>query len=105
MGHIPGADDFSDPRSWQELERVLADLKGIAAGTRPTSTDLANAPTLSFWRLATAPTPCLVGFVDDHPRLGGGKLIATSTLWSINYEKRWARTHSRWYALGQGMGE
>jgi|JI10StandDraft_1071094.scaffolds.fasta_scaffold1317234_1 hypothetical protein len=104
MGHIPGAGGSSYPLyPWQELEQVLADLKAISTGTGPTEADLDEAPTLALWTHATTPTPCLAGYVQDHPRLGDGKLIATSMLWAINYERRWARTNTRWYSLGQGI--
>lgn len=106
MGHIPGADGSSYPLyPWQELEQILADLKAISAGVGPTDADLARAPTLTFWTHAVTPMPCLAGHVQDHPNLGGDRLISTSMLWCINYEHRWARTHSRWYRLGQNIDQ
>jgi hypothetical protein len=106
MGHVPGADGSSYPLyPWQELERVVADLKAISAGVAPTEADLGEAPTLVRWTPSVMPIPCLVGYVEDHPRLGDGRLISTSMLWCINYERRWARTHSRWYQLGQGIDQ
>lgn len=104
MGHIHGAGDSSYPLyPWQELERVVTDLKAISAGMAPTEANLGEAPTLIRWAHSVMPMPCLVGYVEDHPQLGDGRLISTSLLWCIDYERRWARTHSRWYALGQSI--
>jgi hypothetical protein len=81
------------------LERLATDLDRIGSGERPSADDLATAPLLARWRLATRSAPCLVGLCSDHPRLHG-PLIYTSELWAIAPKLGWARTWSRFYRLG-----
>ncbi|MBI2254764.1 MAG: hypothetical protein HYU58_09110 [Proteobacteria bacterium] len=86
------------------LETLLADLKRIAAGEAPTPADLADAPLLVGWNMSIRSAPCLTGTVVDHPLLGTRE-ITTSQVWAGDYSARWARTFSRWYALGASSKE
>lgn len=81
------------------LEELVVDLRHIALGNAPTHDDLRNAPFLDSWLLAARPQQCLVGHVTGHPLLHG-PTIKTSQLWSFDPDQHWARTHSRFYRLG-----
>lgn len=80
------------------LQRLVDDLSDIAAGTRPTNLDTDRAIVLRDFRLSAIPLPCLVGYAENHPRLGS-KIITTSQLFAMDPEGKWARTLSRFYRL------
>lgn len=80
------------------LQRLVDDLTDIAAGTRPTELDLADAVVIRTPRLSAIPLPCLIGYADNHPRLGS-KIITTSQLFAIDPKGKWARTLSRFYRI------
>src|SRR3546814_1227542 len=82
------------------LESLIADLKHIALGVAPNDEDLEAAPSLDGYTLAVRERPCLAGFAEGHPILGS-RTIVTSELWAIAPDLGWARTHSRFYRLGQ----
>jgi hypothetical protein len=88
------------PNQIARLRRLADDLERIAAHQAPTSAELKHAPLLVDWRLIlTHSGLSLVGFVAGHPLLGT-KNIATSPLWVLDPELKWARTLSRFYQLG-----
>ena len=70
----------------------------------PTPEDLERAPRLSPWSLALAfeEVPVMAGHVTDHPRLGE-TWMRSSMLMGLDPERRWARTWTRWYRLGEHM--
>ena len=80
-------------------QKVRSALKAAADG--PTETDLASAPVLNYWRpyVSYRGAPILWGIASGHPRLKEG-WITTSQLVAIDVDRGWARTASRWYALG-----
>jgi hypothetical protein len=81
------------------LETLAGDMRVIANGDGPTSTDLADAPLLDRWSILERPVLSLVGIGAGHPRLPDGP-IYTSDVWVLSEEQRWARTLSRFYRLG-----
>ncbi len=83
------------------LKSLVADMEAVQAGRSPI--DLPeDAPLLDRWALAQRPATCLVGRSSGHPLLPGeDRAIATSDLWLISADGRWARTLSRWYRLGE----
>lgn len=98
------APDAVTPDLTARLRRLAVDLDRIAGGAAPTPADLAHAPLLVDWRmLLTWHGLALAGFVAGHPLLGT-KAIATSPLWVLDPELRWARTLSRFYRLGVPEG-
>jgi hypothetical protein len=98
------APDAITPDLTARLRALADDLDRIAAGEAPTTADLAHAPLLVDWRLMlTWAGVGLVGFVAGHP-LRGSRTIATSPLWVLDPELRWARTLSRFYRLGVPAG-
>ena len=81
------------------LEQLIADLDMLASGELPPPQQLADAPLLDGYRLATRSEPCLVGECADHPRLNGPNIV-TSGLWVFAPGLGFARTLSRFYRLG-----
>lgn len=81
------------------LFHYLAVLDRTEAG--PSEADLAAAPRLDLWRPLLSPSgvPILGGHVTGHPLLGE-TTITTSPLIALDADVGWARTLSRWYALG-----
>jgi len=84
-----------------ELRRLADDLDRLAASGRPSPADLAGAPVLSNVRMGSNPNPGLRGTVIGHPDVPDGDYVETTDLYAVDPEGRWARTWSRWYALGE----
>ena len=85
------------------LEALLRDLKRILAGVGPSAADLAGAPRLHPFTIATTEVWCLEGRVDAH-LVRDGPDIRTSDLWAFAPDEGWARTLSRFYRLGPVEG-
>ena len=90
-------------------ERLISKLMQRMSGrslelgiTGASPDDMKRAPVLSPW-LAIRDPECgeaiLIGLQTGHPTVKA-PLISTSRLCGIDAEKRWARTASRWYRLG-----
>jgi hypothetical protein len=83
------------------LKALVVDMEAVRAGRGPTVLP-EDAPLLDSWALAGRPATCLVGRSCGHPLLPGeDRAIATSDLWLISADRKWARTLSRWYRLGE----
>ncbi len=91
----PGSIEFKI----EVLERLLIDLKRIRDGQRPTADELAEAPIIHGYEIEHRLAPALRGLIFDHPLLGT-TIGTTSDLWFIAPDKRWVRTLSRFYRLG-----
>jgi hypothetical protein len=89
----------------EKLRRLASDLARIRAGKGPTAAELENAPLLDGWSVVVRPAHCLGGAVRGHPRLGDRPLIATTEVFAIDPVRGWARTYSRFYALGATLEE
>jgi hypothetical protein len=83
-----------------ELDRALKAIAEAEAG--PTEADLTDAPAIDHWRplRSGSHTVVLWGNVSGHPVLGRDA-TTTSPLLAIDVQAGWARTKSRWYALGR----
>ena len=96
--------EANDPGFEQVLRRLkalVADLEALQSGRSGTVLP-ETAPLLDQWDLAQRTAICLVGRSNGHPLLPGmGRQIATSDLWLLSADRRWARTLSRWYRLGE----
>lgn len=90
-----------------ERYRALADdLDVIAEGGFPNKATLETAPILKSVSLAPIFLPVLSGAVTGHPLLPGTeRYIATSLLEVICQAHGWARTQSRFYRLGNPIGD
>ncbi len=79
--------------------RLADDLAFLAAGRAPDPGALADAPVLDLWRPARRPAVALLGFA------GAKRTVRLTTeLFAIDSDAQWARTFSRWYALGRPVG-
>lgn len=85
----------------ERLEALLTDLRRLASGHFPSTSELADAPVLDEYVLGRRELPCLAGIVYGHPGMRDGHLITTSDLWMFAPDQRWARTLSRVYTLGR----
>jgi len=85
---------------YRELENLTDDLRGLNQDKPPSEQELRSCPLLDQWSFGFLPAPCLVGKVYQHPALGTLTNIHTSELILIDPERRWARTWSRFYRLG-----
>jgi len=88
-------------REITRLSGLLEDLKTLQRDKAPSSAVLDQSPTLEGWKLSTRPVPCLAGVYLDHPKIPNGYIGITSELLVIDVERGFARTRSRFYALGQ----
>ena len=89
-----------DPLALVARLRSLAEaLEGLTL-FRPSSSDRRSAPLLRDWEVWGRMTPCLKGRVYGHPALGECT-VATSELFAMDSDGRWARTASRYYRLGE----
>lgn len=84
----------------RELETLTADLRRLNVDGAPSEQELRASPLLDQWCFGFFPTPCLIGAVHQHPLLGNRPSIRTSELILVDTNKRWARTWSRFYRLG-----
>ncbi|WP_338661254.1 DUF6634 family protein [Pararoseomonas sp. SCSIO 73927] len=85
-----------------EADRLAAlarDLRAIAEGTAPTASELDSAPVLDRWQFSQRTMTTMVGNLVGHPRLPDGS-VHTTEIWAISTTQGWARTLSRYYALG-----
>ena len=81
------------------LEHLAHDLRAIAGGISPTPADLHDAPVVDQWRWSSRTMRTVIGTLQGHPRLPDGP-VHTTELWAVDLERRWARTLSRFYVLG-----
>jgi len=84
-----------------KLRRLIKDLEKISRGEHPDAATLANAPAIQDWRLVPRAEACLAGTMLGHPKIADGPGV-TSGLWVLAPELNYARTLSRFYALGDG---
>lgn len=83
------------------LRAIADDLELAHAGNHPSKRLISEAPVIEDWQIAYRKEVCLVGKVAGHPEIGNGRLTWTSGLWLLSRELGYARTLSRFYALGQ----
>ncbi len=88
-----------------KMRRLASDLARIRAGRGPTGAELDDIPLLDGWSIGVRPVPGLVGVVRGHLVLGECRRIVTSEFFAIDPVRGWARTYSRFYALGTASHE
>lgn len=92
---------LSNPDDLIDRLRLLADdLERLHRGVAPSLADLSSAPRLDRWDVIPRLDVCLSGEVVRHPRFGSHSCLVTSSLWAFDPDAGWARTLSRYYALG-----
>lgn len=100
--HLPSGDVDLDDLA--DRARSLADaFDRLIADGRPSHADLADAPSLDCWSPTTRLAPALFGLATGHPRIGNNRATLTSEVFAIDRDRRWARTWSRWYRLGDAL--
>lgn len=87
-------------RDIDRLRGLAADLENAHVGKHPANTLIERAPILENWQLAWRGEICLVGKVAEHPEIESGRLARTSGLWLLSRNLGYARSLSRFYALG-----
>ncbi|MGM5035013.1 DUF6634 family protein [Tardiphaga sp. 803_E3_N1_3] len=83
------------------LRELLRDLERVRVGQHPGRQVLDDAPVLENWKVTVRTEPCLTGIVRGHPRIQDRRSAITSQLWLLAPELGYARTLSRFYALGE----
>jgi hypothetical protein len=83
------------------LRELLRDLERIRVGQHPGRRTLNDAPVLENWKVTVRTEPCLTGIVHGHPRIQDRRTTITSQLWLLAPKLGYARTLSRFYALGE----
>lgn len=97
-------DDPALTQAIGRLKALVADLEAVRSGNVGAVLPK-SAPLLDQWRLAQRAALCLTGCSSGHPLLPGvDRQIATSDVWLLSTDRRWARTLSRWYRLGEQHG-
>jgi len=88
----------------EQAYRIAGLLTLVERG--PERDDLAEAPLLSHWApgIAWHGDLVLTGHVTGHPRLES-TWVHTTPLMGLDPRVRWARSWTRWYRLGESMGE
>ena len=95
----PGA---ASPADIIERARRLADdIERLAANGAPTAADLARAPVIDVYRPAQRAMGALIGVVTGHPTVRDRHVALTTELFAIDCDAGWARSWSRFYALGR----
>jgi len=83
------------------LRRLAGDIERIIANGAPSDAEMAGAPIIDFYHFGIRATTGLAGVVSRHPLRSDGRLTMTSQLFAIDADAGWARTWSRFYALGR----
>lgn len=83
------------------LSGLVQALDDIRRGQHPDAGTLASCPKLHDWQVIRRPDPCLTGIMFNHPRIGDGRPGLTTGLWVLAPDLGYARTLSRYYALGR----
>jgi hypothetical protein len=95
----PGA---SDPADIIKCARRLADdIEQLVACGGPTAADLAGAPVIDLYRPAQRPATALIGVLVGHPTVSNRHVAMTTEIFAIDPDAGWARSWSRFYALGR----
>jgi hypothetical protein len=91
-----------DPDAIVECTRRLAaDVQRLAATGGPTTEDLRNAPVLDWWLPTRRQVFSMIGVVSGHPTIGDRHTALTTEIFAFDAAAGWARSWSRFYALGR----
>jgi hypothetical protein len=84
-----------------KLRQLASDIESIVVNGAPSAAEMARAPVIDFYQFGVRATTGLAGVVSRHPHRPDGRLTMTSELFVIDAAAGWARTWSRFYALGR----
>ena len=82
------------------LEALATDLRQLQAGHLPGPEIIAGAPLIRGWGIGSRAFLVLSGTAHGHPCVPEAHRRQTSPLMAIDRANGWARTLSRYYALG-----
>lgn len=100
--HLPS--DQVSSSAWFGMSRakLAQGLRGLADDLeRGTPAPGCPTVTLADWTLARRAVPCLIGYPVGHPNIEDQNPLFSSEVFFLDAERRFARTFSRWYSLGQ----
>ena len=98
-GNILQLDDHLD-----RLKTLVADIEQLKSGRHPDLNFIKGSVYAREWVLDTRPVPCLRGYFEGHPHVRSGRMGVTSDLWIWAPDQGYARSLTRYYALGrQGL--
>ena len=81
--------------------RLTADVERLAAIGAPTAADLAGAPVLDWWLPTRRQVFSMIGVVSGHPTISDRHTALTTEIFAFDAAAGWARSWSRFYALGR----
>ena len=93
LGHDP---NLLIPR----LKALLADLERVV---RSPAYPAVATVAMEDWFMFNRAVPCLTGRSTGHPDIRDGAPTITSEVYFIDFDRRLARTLSRWYHLDNPM--
>lgn len=96
----PSGEYLQLDRELGRLKALVADLERLKLGIHPDPTLIEGAAYIRDWSLATRSVTCLKGYIEGHPAIRSGRMAVTSDIWVWAPEEGYARTLSRYYALG-----
>jgi hypothetical protein len=83
------------------LRGLVHALEDIRRGRHPNKAALASCPRIASWRAIPRPDPRLTGIMFNHPHIADGRPGITTGLWVLAPTLGYARTITRFYALGR----
>ncbi len=92
----------------ERLDRLASDLRRIRNGQLPTPAEIEKMPLINGWKMSALMLPSLVGTITGHPEIGmtvNRDMSMTSDLWVLAPKYGFARTLSRFYALGSQLDD
>jgi hypothetical protein len=85
----------------RRLRGLVHALEDIRRGRHPDKAALTFFPKITSWRTIPRPDPCLTGVMFNHPTIADGRQGVTTGLWVLAPALGYARTVTRFYALGR----
>ena len=96
----PSGEYLQIDQTLTRLKALVADIERLKDGIHPDPLRIKGAAYIHDWSLASRSVSCLAGYVEGHPSIRSGRMAVTSDIWVWAPEAGYARTLSRYYALG-----
>lgn len=97
----PSGDFLQLDKHLERRKGLVADLELLQKGIHPDPLRMKGGVYIDEWTLDTRPVSCLRGYIEGHPSIRSGRMGLTSDIWVWAPEQGYARTLSRYYALGR----